>query len=60
MSRATDLFPGSDADAKVQAVKQWLKSQGVNDLEPVSLFCDQLDKASPEHYLIRASISTLV
>lgn len=47
MSRATDLFAGPDADAKVQEVKQWLKSQGVYDLDPVSLFCDQLDKARP-------------
>jgi hypothetical protein len=44
MSRATDLFPGPEADAKVQEVKQWLKSQGVGDLDAVSLFCDQLDK----------------
>jgi hypothetical protein len=58
MSRATDLFPGPDADAKVQEVKQWLKSQGVNDLDPVSLFCDQLDKVGLICLPIRTSVPT--
>ncbi|EIN10031.1 hypothetical protein PUNSTDRAFT_66463 [Punctularia strigosozonata HHB-11173 SS5] len=48
MARATDVFPGSnaEADAKVKEVKAWLSKRGVRDFEPVSLFCDQLDKAA--------------
>ncbi|KAK7056414.1 exonuclease II Exo2 [Paramarasmius palmivorus] len=41
-----DMFFGKaeNPDAKVKEVKAWLKSKGVRDFEPVSLFCDQLDK----------------
>ncbi|ESK84121.1 5 -3 exoribonuclease [Moniliophthora roreri MCA 2997] len=41
-----DMFFGNaeNPDAKVKEVKAWLKSKGVRDFEPVSLFCDQLDK----------------
>lgn len=48
MSRATDVFPGDDkaADAKVKEVRTWLAKKGVKDFEPVSLFCDQLDKVT--------------
>ncbi|KAL0571703.1 exonuclease II Exo2 [Marasmius crinis-equi] len=46
MVRSDDFFSaGSQSpDAKVKEVKAWLKSKGVRDFEPVSLFCDQLDK----------------
>ncbi|GLB40750.1 putative multifunctional protein that exhibits several independent functions at different levels of the cellular processes [Lyophyllum shimeji] len=44
MSRAADILPGVDADARVREIKGWLKSKGVRDFEPVSLFCDQLSK----------------
>ena len=46
MVRADSFFAtGSQSpDAKVKEVKAWLKSKGVRDFEPVSLFCDQLDK----------------
>lgn len=43
MVRASDLFD-DDADAKVQEVKVWLKDQGVQDFEHVSIFVDQLNK----------------
>jgi len=36
------VSPGPEADAVVREAKGWLKSTGVRDLEPVSLFCDQL------------------
>ena len=44
MARATDVFPNGDADSKIVEVKSWLKSRGVRDFEPVSLFADQLTK----------------
>jgi hypothetical protein len=46
MPRSTDMFggSGSEADAKVKEVRTWLAKKGVKDFEPVSLFCDQLDK----------------
>ncbi|TEB33517.1 hypothetical protein FA13DRAFT_1627125 [Coprinellus micaceus] len=45
MARATDIFGRyDDPDAKVREVKAFLKSKGVRDLEPVSLFCDHLSK----------------
>ncbi|KIJ09179.1 hypothetical protein PAXINDRAFT_48683, partial [Paxillus involutus ATCC 200175] len=43
MARASDIF-GENADARVKEVKSWLKSKGVCDFEPVSLFSDQLSK----------------
>lgn len=48
MARATDIFDGH-ADAKVKEVKSWLKSKGVRDLEPVSLFSDYLAKVYQSH-----------
>ncbi|KAG0700160.1 exonuclease II [Suillus ampliporus] len=45
MARATDIFD-THADAKVKEVKSWLKSKGVRDLEPVSLFSDNLAKST--------------
>lgn len=44
MARATELSAGPDPDGRVKAIKAWLKSKGVRDFEPVSLFCDQLAK----------------
>ncbi|KAJ8079506.1 exonuclease II Exo2 [Marasmius tenuissimus] len=46
MVRADAFFTtgSQNPDAKVKEVKAWLKSKGVRDFEPVSLFCDQLDK----------------
>jgi 5'-3' exoribonuclease 1 len=44
MARASEVFVNGDADSKVQEVKSWLKSKGVRDFEPVSLFVDQLTK----------------
>ncbi|KAH6913536.1 exonuclease II [Coprinopsis sp. MPI-PUGE-AT-0042] len=48
IARATDLFHNGDADARVKEIKGWLKSKGVRDFEPVSLFCDQLSKDTIE------------
>jgi 5'-3' exoribonuclease 1 len=44
MARASDVFTDGEADSKVLEVKSWLKSRGVRDFEPVSLFADQLTK----------------
>jgi len=46
MAKAFDVFPDAEADLKVQEVKSWLKSKGVRDFEPVSLFVDQLTKVT--------------
>lgn len=44
MAKSSEVLPGPDSDARVREVKGWLKSKGVRDFEPVSLFCDQLTK----------------
>ncbi|KAF7319188.1 5'-3' exoribonuclease 1 [Mycena chlorophos] len=46
IAKASDLLrlPGPAADTLVRDAKAWLKTNGVRDLEPVSLFCDQLGK----------------
>ena len=49
MARASDVFPGGNGDARVNEVKAWLKSRGVRDFEPVSLFADQLAKVRTPH-----------
>lgn len=43
MTRGSDIFT-ENADVRVKEVKAWLKSKGVRDFEPVSLFSDQLTK----------------
>lgn len=50
MARASDVFADGDADSKVLEVKSWLKSRGVRDFEPVSLFADQLTKVRLLHH----------
>ncbi|KAG2351555.1 hypothetical protein BDR07DRAFT_1475812 [Suillus spraguei] len=45
MACATDIFD-SHTDAGVNEVKSWLKSKGVQDREPVSLFSDSLVKST--------------
>ncbi|KAJ7767274.1 exonuclease II [Mycena metata] len=44
MAKASDILRVTDPDARVREAKGWLKSKGVRDFEPVSLFCDQLTK----------------
>ncbi|KAJ6526042.1 exonuclease II [Mycena capillaripes] len=44
MAKASDILRVPDPDARVKEAKAWLKSKGVRDFEPVSLFCDQLTK----------------
>ncbi|KAF8150162.1 exonuclease II [Crassisporium funariophilum] len=44
MAKASEALPGPDPDGTVREIKHWLKSKGVRDFEPVSLFCDQLTK----------------
>lgn len=47
ITKARDIFPGAeDADAKVKEIRSWLKSEGVLDLQPVSLFEEQLETAT--------------
>lgn len=43
MAKASEVL-GPNAEVRVKEVKSWLKSKGVRDFEPVSLFCDQLAK----------------
>ncbi|EMD33893.1 hypothetical protein CERSUDRAFT_55746 [Gelatoporia subvermispora B] len=44
MIKASNVFPGEDADTKAKEVRSWLMQKGIRDFEPVSLFCDQLKK----------------
>lgn len=44
MINASEAVPGPDPDGNVREIKSWLKSKGVRDFEPVSLYCDQLTK----------------
>jgi len=50
MVKASDVL-GPDAEARVKDVKNWLKSKGVRDFEPVSLYCDQLSKVCPNRLI---------
>jgi len=45
MTRVEDIWP-ENSHAQLKEVKVWLKEKGVKDFEPVSLFSDQLDKAT--------------
>jgi hypothetical protein len=53
MAKASDILRVPDPDARVREAKAWLKSKGVRDFEPVSLFCDQLTKVSLHRRLER-------
>ncbi|KAK2459914.1 hypothetical protein APHAL10511_008114 [Amanita phalloides] len=44
MARTADIFGDFDPHRRMKEVQNWLKSKGVKDFEPVSLFCDQLSK----------------
>ena len=44
MIKASEALPGSDPDDQIREIKNWLKSKGVRDFEPVSIYCDQLAK----------------
>jgi len=44
MITASEALPGSDPDDQIREIKTWLKSKGVRDFEPVSIYCDQLTK----------------
>ncbi|KAJ7067517.1 exonuclease II, partial [Mycena amicta] len=44
IAKASELFRSSDPEVVVRTAKAWLKGTGVRDMEPVSLFCDQLGK----------------
>lgn len=47
IAKAHDIFPEqADPDSKIREVRAWLKERGVLDLEPVSLFAEQLDGVS--------------
>lgn len=40
------MFPAENSDAKVKQIRTWLNGQDIRDLEPVSLFSEQLKKVS--------------
>lgn len=45
MVSSAELCPTSeDPDKVIKAMKKWLKEEGLSDLEPVSLFAEQLEK----------------
>ena len=44
MIKASEALPGSDPDEQIREIKNFLKSKGVRDFEPVSIYCDQLTK----------------
>ena len=44
MIKASEALPGSDPDDQIKEIKNWLKSKGIRDFEPVSIYCDQLSK----------------
>jgi 5'-3' exoribonuclease 1 len=44
MVKASEILRGPDYDGRLKEVKAWLKSKGIRDLEPVSLYCDVLSK----------------
>ncbi|KAF8738458.1 hypothetical protein AX14_011448 [Amanita brunnescens Koide BX004] len=46
MVRVADMFDEHDPHKRIREIQSWLKSKGVKDFEPVSLFCDQLSKAT--------------
>ena len=46
MVKASEALPGPDPDGQIREIKSWLKSKGVRDFEPVSLYCDQLTKVN--------------
>lgn len=47
MLKATELYPNDDdADSKVKAIRQWLTTKGVRDLDPVPLNTEALEKDS--------------
>ncbi|PVF93617.1 hypothetical protein CPB86DRAFT_715030 [Serendipita vermifera] len=48
MMKASDLFPGADADKKVKEIKAWLADKGVKDLEPVPLSTETFEKETIE------------
>ncbi|KAF7331483.1 5'-3' exoribonuclease 1 [Mycena kentingensis (nom. inval.)] len=46
IGKASDLFRVPEPDMLVKEAKSWLKATGIRDMEPVSLFCDQLGKST--------------
>jgi 5'-3' exoribonuclease 1 len=45
MVTSAELCPtAEDPDQVIKAMKKWLKEEGLNDLEPVSLFSESLEK----------------
>ena len=46
VSRVSDLFPDGSGEDMVREMKAWLTEKKVRDLEPVSLFTEQLEKVS--------------
>ncbi len=44
MALASSVFKDHKPDERMREIRAWLKSKGVPDFEPVSLFCDQLSK----------------
>lgn len=44
MIKASEALPGPDPEGQLREIKTWLKSKGVRDFEPVSIYCDQLTK----------------
>lgn len=56
MARASEVL-GPDTEPRLKEIKTWLKNKGVRDLEPVSLFCDQLTKVCMFAYQTRSHVT---
>lgn len=51
MVRAAELCPtAEDPDKVIKDMKKWLKSEGLTDMESVSLFAEQLERVSPNSF----------
>lgn len=47
--KSEEIYPNEmKPDQKIKDIRAWLKSRGVLDLEPVTLFAEQLEKVSDE------------
>ena len=52
MVRAAELCPtADDPDKVIRNMRKWLKDEGLTELEPVTLFAEQLEKV---HHIIPA------
>ena len=54
LTKATDFFEPSVADARMKQLKAWIAEKGVRDFEKVPLYSDQLEKVRLSSSLLPA------